>query len=109
MLAYQAGIAKFDGAETKVFGISGDNTPSQKEFAKQLNLSFPLLSDFAARETMAKYGVLLPGRGLANRATFVVDKDGKIAHIEEGSAAIDPTGAETACSRLAHRSAGTQQ
>jgi hypothetical protein len=38
--------------------------------------------------------------GVANRATFVVDLDGKIQHIEEGSAAIDPTGAETACSRL---------
>ncbi len=103
MLAYQAGIAKFEGAETKVFGISGDNTPSQKEFATKLNLSFPLLSDFATREMMAKYGVLFPGRGFANRATFVVDKDGKIVHIEEGNTAIDPTGAETACSRLGHR------
>jgi peroxiredoxin len=33
MLAYQSGIAKFDASETKVFGISTDNTPSQKEFA----------------------------------------------------------------------------
>jgi alkyl hydroperoxide reductase subunit AhpC len=38
--------------------------------------------------------------GVANRATFVVDIDGLIQHIEEGSAAIDPTGAEAACSRL---------
>jgi peroxiredoxin len=106
MLAYQAGIAKFEGAETKVFGISGDNTPSQREFAKQLNLSFPLLSDYATRETMAKYGVLVPGRGFANRATFVVDREGKIAHIEEGNSALDPSGAETACSRLSHRQQG---
>ena len=42
--------------------------------------------------------------GVANRATFVVDKDGKIANIEEGSVAIDTTGADTACSRLAHKS-----
>jgi peroxiredoxin len=103
MLAYQAGIAKFEGAETKVFGISGDNTPSQQAFAKQLNLAFPLLSDYATRETMAKYGVLVPNRGFANRATFVVDRDGKIVHIEEGNSALDPTGAETACSRLSHR------
>jgi peroxiredoxin len=106
MLAYQAGLAKFEGVETKVFGISGDNTPSQREFAKQLNLAFPLLSDFATRETMAKYGVLFPGRGFANRATFVVDRDGKIAHLEEGNGAIDPSGAELACSRLAHRAPG---
>jgi hypothetical protein len=41
--------------------------------------------------------------GIANRATFVVDTEGKIQHIEEGSGAIDPTGAETACSRLHHK------
>jgi len=41
---------------------------------------------------------------VANRATFIIDEDGKIASIEEGNSAIDPSGAETACSRLAHRS-----
>jgi peroxiredoxin len=103
MLAYQAGIAKFGGSGTKVFGISEDNIPSQSEFAKQLHLQFPLLSDFAKREVAREYGVLVPERGYANRATFVVDREGKIAHIEEGTSALDPTGAETACSRMAHR------
>jgi peroxiredoxin len=103
MLAYQAGIAKFEGNETKVFGISTDNTPSQKEFATKVNASFPLLSDFANRQVAKAYGVLIESAGMANRATFVVDKDGKIVHIEEGSSAIDPTGADTACSRLAHK------
>ena len=86
-----------------VFGISTDNVPSQKAFAEKLNLSFPLLSDFANRKVAAAYGVLIPERGFANRATFVIDKEGKIQHIEEGSGAIDPTGAETACSRLHHK------
>ena len=102
MLAYQAGIAKFDASETKVFGISTDNTPSQKEFATKGNASFPLLSDFSKREVSTAYGVLQPS-GVANRATFVVDKEVKIIYIEEGNAAIDPTGAETACSRAAHK------
>jgi|SRR5581483_3189255 len=100
MTAYQAGIAKFEGADTKVFGVSTDNIPSQKEFANKLNLSFPILSDFAKREVAQAYGVLIPTAGMANRATFVIDKEGKIQHIEEGSGAIDPTGAVTACSRL---------
>ncbi len=103
MLGYQARLNKFEGVETKVFGLSGDNTPSQKEFAKQLNVTFPILSDFAQRKAMADYGVLLPNMGMANRTTFVVDKNGKIAHIEEGSGAVDPSGAEMACSRLAHK------
>jgi len=41
--------------------------------------------------------------GVANRATFVVDKEGKITYIEEGNTAIDPTGADDACSRAAHK------
>ena len=102
MLGYQASMSKFEGASTKIFGVTGDNTPSQKEFAKQLNVSFPILSDFANRKVMADYGVLLPNLGMANRTTFVIDKDGKIVHIEEGSGAIDPSGAEMACSKLAH-------
>jgi peroxiredoxin len=102
MLAYQAGIAHFEGVETQVFGISTDNIPSQKEFADKLKLTFPLLSDFAKRKVAADYGVLFVDRGFANRATFVIDKDGRIQHIEEGSTAIDPTGAETACARIHH-------
>lgn len=63
-------------------------------------LTMPLLSDFAKREVSQQYGVLVAQAGVANRATFVVDKDGKIVHIEEGNTAIDPSGAETACARL---------
>src|SRR5215208_3486572 len=103
MLAYQAGFAKFSGADAQVLAISTDNVPSLKEFSEKVKASFPLLSDFAKREVAAKYGVLMADRGVANRATFVIDRDGKIQHIEEGSGAIDPTGAETACSRLAHK------
>jgi len=86
-----------------VFGISTDNTPSQREFAKSLNVVFPLLSDFKTRQVVKDYGVLNEAAGLANRTTFVVDKDGKIQHIEEGMAAVDVTGAAAACDRLAHK------
>jgi alkyl hydroperoxide reductase subunit AhpC len=56
------------------------------------------------RKVSASYGVLLPERGIANRTTFVVDIEGKIQHIDEGSAAMDPNGAATACSRLKKKS-----
>ncbi len=55
------------------------------------------------RKVSEQYGVLIAPVGVANRATFVVDKDGKIANIEEGSIAIDTAGADAACSRLAHK------
>jgi peroxiredoxin len=107
MLAYQAGLGNFEGIATQVYGISTDNVPSLNAFAEKLGVKFPLLSDFAKREVARSYGVLIAERGLANRATFVVDLEGKIAHIEEGSAAIDPTGAETACKRV-HSTRKTQ-
>ena len=62
-----------------------------------------MLSDFAKRQVAAAYGVLITEPGVANRATFVINKEGKITYIQEGNTAIDPTGAETACSRLAHK------
>jgi peroxiredoxin len=102
MLSYQAGIAKFEGADTVVFGISEDFTPSQKEFAEKNKLMFPLLSDFSKRQVAKDYGVLMPEMGIANRATFVVDREGKIQYIEEGKSAVDTSGAEAACSRLHH-------
>jgi peroxiredoxin len=103
MLAYQSGIAKFEGADTQVFAISEDFTPSQKEFAEKNKLTFPLLSDFSKRQVAKDYGVLMPDLGIANRATFVVDKEGKIQYIEEGKTAIDSSGAEAVCSRLHHK------
>jgi mycoredoxin-dependent peroxiredoxin len=100
MTSYGAELAKFEGMDTQVFGISTDNVPSQRVFAEQTGAKFPMLSDFVERKVAKTYGVLMEPRGLANRATFVVDKEGKITFIEEGSAAVDISGAATACSRL---------
>lgn len=100
MTGYQTNLAQFEGTDTQIFGISTDNTPSLGVFAKQLSVSYPLVSDFATRQTAKDYGVLMADRGVANRATFVVDKTGKITYIEEGSSAVDVSGAATACSRL---------
>lgn len=101
MKAYQDGIAKFEAADTQVFGISVDSLPTNQHWAQELGVSFPLLSDFN-RKVSTDYGILNSERGFANRATFLVDKEGKIQHIEEGKEAVDPAGALTACSRLKH-------
>jgi peroxiredoxin len=85
----------------QVLLISTDNLPTLRHWSQELGVGYPLLSDFM-RKTVAAYGVLIPERGIANRSTFVVDKEGRIQHIEQGSTAIDPTAAETACSRLKH-------
>lgn len=99
MKAYQDGIAKLTGADSVVLGISVDTRERNARFARNLNLSFPLLSDEKLAVSQA-YGVLNPNTQFANRATFVVDKQGVIQHIEEGNSAIDPTGAVQVCSML---------
>lgn len=79
--------------------ISTDMLPTLRHWAEEMKLSFPLASDFM-REVSKLYGVLIPERGIANRTTFVIDPEGRIQYIEEGSTAIDPSGAEQACSRV---------
>ena len=85
-----------------VLAVSTDAQPTLAHWAKELGAEFPLLSDHDHKVTAA-YGVLNPDLGFANRTTFVIDMDGKIAYIEEGGGAIDPTGADAACSRLGHK------
>jgi peroxiredoxin len=103
MTAYGLDLAKFEGVDTQVFGISTDNSPSQRKFSEEVKATFPMLSDFAKREVSKEYGVLIEDKGVANRATFVVDKNGKIQHVEEGNQAVDITAAMNACTRLAHK------
>ena len=82
--------------------ISTDSTFVLAHWKKELNADYLMLSDHM-RKVSEQYGVLITQVGMSNRATFVVDMDGKIASIEEGSSAVDPTGAVTSCSRLVHK------
>lgn len=105
MKAYQADIAKFEATDTQVFGLSVDSVFANREFAKQNGITFPILSDFAKRSVVKDYGLFNEEGGYGNRATFVIDKNGIIQHIKEGSEAIDPTSAMDACNILTHKKA----
>lgn len=82
-----------------LLGISVDSPAANAEFAKQIGVTFPLLSDMT-RKVTKEYGILNDEHQFANRTTFVVDKQGMIQHIEEGKSAVDPTGAITMCTGL---------
>lgn len=99
MQGYQADIAHFEGTDTQILGISVDAAPSNKKFAEELKLTFPLLSDFK-RTVSQQYGILDEERSTAVRTTYVVDKDGIVRYIEQGSEAIDPNNVKMECSRL---------
>ena len=67
-------------------------------FAKAQGADFPLLSD-ADKSVAARYGVLSQRAPLANRWTFYIDKNGRIAYIDK--AVNPPTSAEDLIARLA--------
>ncbi len=79
--------------------MSVDSIPANREFAKQIGITFPILSDFK-RTVVKDYGVFNEEQGFGNRATFLIDKEGIIRHIDEGNVAIDPTTVVEACNVL---------
>ena len=79
-----------------------DSFAANKRFAQDIGVTFPLLSDWK-RTVVKDYGLLDEKSGYSERATFVIDKDGVIKHIEEGRTAIDPTGAYQACNVFEHK------
>ena len=74
----QQNLSEFQALNTEVLGISVDSKHSSAAFAEHLHLDFPLVSDFN-KEATAAYGVLRDG-GFAERALFVIDRDGRIAY-----------------------------
>ena len=66
-------------------------------FAKAQGADFPLLSD-ADKSVAARYGVLSTRTPLANRWTFYIDRNGRIAYIDK--AVNPPTSAEDMIARL---------
>ena len=77
----QEKLIDFRSLNTEVLGVSIDSRHSHRAFAEHLGLEFPLLSDFEKKVAQA-YGVLREG-GFAERALFVIDKQGVIryAHV----------------------------
>jgi thioredoxin-dependent peroxiredoxin len=73
-----AELRKYDVA---YFTASVDDAEQNRKFAESLGVDYPILSD-PSKETAKAYGVLNE-RGMANRWTFYIDKDGKIAHIDQ--------------------------
>jgi peroxiredoxin len=81
-----------------------DSGPSNRRFAQDIGVNFPLLSDWK-RDVTKLYGLYNETSGFGARGTFVVDKDGIIQHVEVGRSAIDPTGAFEVCERINRRPA----
>jgi peroxiredoxin len=72
-------IPEFRRFNAELAAISVDNTWSHLAFAKNRNLSFPLLSDFEPKGRVSrKYGIYQKESGHSGRAIFLIDEEGII-------------------------------
>lgn len=83
MCTFRDSIAKFNSLDANIVGISVDSPFSNKGFKEQNKLNFSILSDYD-RKAVGAFGVELSnfaglkGYTAAQRAVFVLDKDGTI-------------------------------
>jgi thioredoxin-dependent peroxiredoxin len=83
---FQADLAPIEAKNTVVLGVSADDETSHRKFADKYGLTFPLLADpdhavadsYGVWQEKNNYGKKYWG---IKRTTFIVDEQGKIAHI----------------------------
>lgn len=77
--------SEYEAAGIMVIGVSTQDDESHREFAKEHELTFPLVADTDKRWATA-FGVKLRA-GYAERVSFLLDGAGKIAQVYPG---VDP-------------------
>jgi peroxiredoxin len=108
MKAFQASMAKMEGSDTQVLGVSIDSPFANHAFAMQNGITFPILGDMDAKAIKAyglekEYHIGGATMASARRATFLIDKEGKITAEQVDSEAVDPTKIVDACQISQHK------
>jgi len=78
---FEASLPEFSRLNARVIGVSTDTEAAQAKMREKCSLSFPLLPD-SKKEIARAYGVMggLTGLfGVADRQTFLIDPQGKVA------------------------------
>src|SRR5216117_1138862 len=102
MKAFQASLAKLEGSDTQVLGVSIDSPFANHAFAVQNGVTFPILGDMSAT-AIKEYGLekeyKIEGVSVvsARRATFLINKEGKVVEEQVDKEAVDPTKIVDAC------------
>ncbi len=78
-ISFRDNIKWFTDHDVVVLGVSTDSPAAQKKFKDKYSLNFTMVSDKDKAISKA-YGVLSL-RGTASRTTFLIGKDGKVAHV----------------------------
>ena len=98
MKNFQQNLQKLEVADTQVLGVSMDSPFANRAFAEQINVTFPLLSDWGG-EVTHQYGIYTDKYKAARRVNFLIGKDGKILEEQVDNEAIDPAKIVSACER----------
>lgn len=98
MKNFQQNLKALEAADTQVLGVSMDSPFSNRAWAEKIGVTFPLLSDWGGDVTK-EYGLFVPEYKAARRATFLINKDGKIEDIQVDRDAVDPSKTVEICER----------
>ncbi len=85
--AFNEHLKEFGKNRVQVMGVSRDTPKKMREYAETHGNRFPLLADEGSR-IIRDFGVDREN-GKANRVTYIIDTQGKVAHVFEK---FDPAG-----------------
>lgn len=84
-------LPEFKKYDAEPIGISVDSTWSHQAYEKDKHIHFPLLSDFEPKgEVCRKYGVYDDKHGRAERALFVIDRNGIVTWSYISPSGVNP-------------------
>ena len=75
VIAFQRDLEEFKAMDAEIIGVSNDDLKTLKKFAEREGISFPLVAD--TEEAIKN----IYGDG---RITYLIDKNGVIAFIQDG-------------------------
>jgi peroxiredoxin (alkyl hydroperoxide reductase subunit C) len=90
MSAYEELKPRFAELDTQVLSVLVDNLPTLQAWSQGLNTSFPVLSDFWPHGKVALLYDVLRSEGIAERAIFVIDKEGIVRYVDIHDINDDP-------------------
>lgn len=94
---YQAKLTEFEKANAQIIVISTDDLETQKKFRDSLNAKYRFVAD--PEGTLVRlFDAKMPAINVAKRYAFVIGKDRKVLHVDEGGDAVEVSGALNACS-----------
>ena len=75
-------LPRFEDLDAQVLGVSVDSAWSHRAYAEKMGIRYPLLADFEPKGAVAsKFGLYLADKGITNRATVIIDKEGVVRYV----------------------------